>query len=149
MIWLSTDWFETQWFCCQLVWSSFDLAIDWFEASMVWLSIDLSTTNLEHQHCKASTNPCACHAKTIVSDPLRIHHACQRFCNPNELLPLPRVLQRAKIPAPATQNALRTSKSVPRPSVFHDFGFQTALAPQHGANFADLNFQKPPDAAGF
>ena len=40
------------------------------------------------------------------SDPLQIHQACQRFCNPHEFLRLPRVLQPAKIRAFATQNAI-------------------------------------------
>ena len=70
----------------------------------------------KHRHHKAQ-NHCACHAKRIVSDPLQIHHACQRFCNPHELLRLPRILQRVEIPAPATWNALLTSKNAPRPSV--------------------------------
>ena len=43
----------------------------------------------KHRHRKAR-NPCPCHAKRIVSEPLQIHHACQRFCNPHELLRLPR-----------------------------------------------------------
>ena len=95
----------------------------------------------KHRHHKAR-NPCACHAKSIVSEPLQIHHACQRFCNPHELLRLPRILQRVEIPAPATRNTLWTSKNVPRPSVFNDFDFQIALARRRGANFARLNFQK-------
>ena len=49
----------------------------------------------------------------------QIHHACPRFCNPHELLRLPRIY-------------------APRPSVFHDFDFQIALAPQHGANFVGI-----------
>ena len=95
----------------------------------------------KHRHHEAR-NPCACHAKRIVSEPLQIHHACQRFCNPHELLRLPRILQPVEIPAPATQNALSTSKNVPRPSVFNDFDFQIALARRRGAIFAKLNFQK-------
>ena len=95
----------------------------------------------KHRHHKPQ-NPCACHAKRIVSEPLQIHHACQRFCNPHELLRLPRILQRVEIPAPATRNTLWTSKNVPRPSVFNDFDFQIALARRRGANFAKLNFQK-------
>ena len=119
-------------------------------------------------------NSCACHAKSILSDPLQIHHACQRFCNPHELLRLPRILQRVEIPAPATRKALRTSKNAPRhsvlmliltskslsrhnvvqillsrtskrapkPSIFKNFDFQIVLAPERGANFAKLNFQK-------
>ena len=43
----------------------------------------------KHRRRKAR-NLCACHAKRVVSEPLQIHHACQRFCNPNELLRLPR-----------------------------------------------------------
>ena len=57
----------------------------------------------KHRHHKAR-NPCACHAKRIVSEHLQIHHACQRFCNPHEPLRLPRILQRVKIPAPAMRN---------------------------------------------
>ena len=64
----------------------------------------------KHQHHKAR-NHCACHAKRIVSEPLQIHHACQRFCNPHELLRLPRILQRVAIPAPATpQTTLNLQK---------------------------------------
>ena len=33
-------------------------------------------------------------------------------------------------------------KSAPPPPVFNDFDFPTALAPQRGANFVDLTFQK-------
>ena len=33
--------------------------------------------------------------------------------------------------------------------VFNDFDFRIALAPQRGANFGDLNFQKCPDHASF
>ena len=101
-----------------------------------------SVGGFKHRHHKAR-NHCACHAKRIVPDPLEIHHACQRFCNPHELLRLPRILQRVEIPAPATQNTLWSSKNVPRPSVFNDFDFQIALARRRGAIFAKLNFQKP------
>ena len=100
-----------------------------------------SVAGFKHRLPKAR-NPCACHAKRIVSDPLQIPHACQRFCNPHELLRLPRILQRVEIPAPATRNTLWTSKNVPRPSVFNHFDFQIALARRRGANFAKLNFQK-------
>ena len=71
----------------------------------------------KHGHHKAR-NPCACHAKRIVSDPLQIHHARQRFCNPHELLRLPRILQRVEIPAPATRKPLWTSKTSRAPGVF-------------------------------
>ena len=100
-----------------------------------------SVGGFKHRHHKAR-NHCACHAKRIIPDPLQIHHACQRFYNPHELLRLPRILQRVEIPAPATRNTLWTSKNVPRPSVFNDFDFQIALAHRRGANFAKLNFQK-------
>ena len=102
----------------------------------------------KHRHRKAR-NPCACHAKRIISGPLQIPHACQRFCNPHELLRLPRILQRVEIPAPATQNTLWSSKNVPRPSVFNDFDFQIALARRRGAIFAKLNFQKPAETLKF
>ena len=55
-----------------------------------------SVGGFKHRHHKAR-NPCACHAKRMVPDPPQIHHACQRFCNPHELLRLPRILQRVKI----------------------------------------------------
>ena len=95
----------------------------------------------KQRHHKAR-NHCACHAKRIVSAPLQIPHACQRFCNPHELLRLARILQRVEIPAPAARNTLWTSKNVPRPSVFNDFDFQIALARRRGANFVEINFQK-------
>ena len=107
-----------------------------------------SAGGFKHWHHKAR-NPCACHAKRIVSDPLQFHHACQRFCNPHELLRLPRILQRVEIPAPATRNALSTSKNAPRPSVFNDFDFQIALARRRGANFVEINFQKCSGHASF
>ena len=100
-----------------------------------------SVGGFKHRHHKAR-NHCACHAKRIVSNPLQIPQACQRFCNPHELLRLPRILQRVEIPAPATRNTLWTSKNVPRPSVFNDFDFRIVLARRRGANFAKLNFQK-------
>ena len=100
-----------------------------------------SVQGLKHRHRKAR-NHCACHAKRIVSEPLQIHHACQRFCNPHELLRLPRILQRVEILAPAPRNTLWTSKNVPRPSAFNDFDFQIALARRRGANFVEINFQK-------
>ena len=104
-----------------------------------------SVGGFKHRQHKAR-NHCACHAKRIVSDPLQIPHACQRFCNPHELLRLPRILQRVEIPAPATQNTLWTSKNVPRPSIFD---FQIALARRPGANFAKVNFQKCSEHATF
>ena len=71
-----------------------------------------SVQGFKHRHHKAR-NHCACHAKRIVSEPLQIHHACQRFCNPHELLRLPRILQRVEIPAPATRNTLSTLQKRP------------------------------------
>ena len=107
-----------------------------------------SVGGFKHRHHRA-LNPCACHAKRIVSGLLQIPHACQRFCNPHELLRLPRILQRVEIPVPATQNTLWSSKNVPRPSVFNDFDFQIALARRRGAIFAKLNFQKPAETLKF
>ena len=63
----------------------------------------------KHRHHRAR-NPCACHAKTIVSDPLQIHHACQLFCNPQEPLRLPRILQRVEIPACHAKSTLNLQK---------------------------------------
>ena len=95
----------------------------------------------DFRHRKAP-NPCGCHAKRIVSDPLQIHHACQRFSNPHELLRLPRILQPVEIRAPATRKALCTSKNVPRLSVFNAFDFQIALARRRGANFCEAQLPK-------
>ena len=102
----------------------------------------------KHRHHKPQ-NPCACHAKPIVSDPLQIHHACQRFCDPDELLRLPRILHRVEIPAPATRNRLSTSKNVLSPWCFNDFDFRIVRARRRGANFVELNFQKCSDHATF
>ena len=107
-----------------------------------------SVGGFKHRHHKAR-NHCACHAKRIVSDPLQIPHACQRFCNPHELLRLPRILQRVAIPAPATRNTLSTSKNVPSPWCFNDFDFRIVRARRRGANFAKLNFQKCSEPATF
>ena len=107
-----------------------------------------SVGGFKHRHHKAR-NPCACHAKRIVSDPLQIHHACQRFCNPHELLRLPPILQRVEIPAPATRNTLSTSKNVPSTWCFNDFDFQIVLARRRGANFGDSNFEKPAETLKF
>ena len=103
---------------------------------------------LNHRHRKAR-NPCPCHAKRIVSEPLQIPHACQRFCNPHELLRLPRILKPIEIPAPATRKALWTSKSGPRPWCFNDFDIQIVLARRRGANFWDFNFQKCSEPVSF
>ena len=102
----------------------------------------------KHRHHKPQ-NPCARHAKRIVSDPLQIHHAGQRFCNPHELLRLPRILQTVEFPAPATRNRLSTSKNVPSPWCFNDFDFRIVRARRRGANFAKLNFQKCSEPLSF
>ena len=102
----------------------------------------------KHRHHKAR-NHCACHAKRIVSDPLQIPHACQRFCDPDELLRLPRIWQRVEIPAPATRSTLWTAKNVPSPWCFNDFDFQIALARRRGANFGDSNVEKPAETHSF
>ena len=107
-----------------------------------------SVGGFKHRHHKAR-NHCPCHAKCIVSEPLQIPHACQRFCNPHKLLRLPHILKRLEIPAPATRKALWTSKSGPRPGCFNDFDFQIVVARRRGANFADFNFQKCSDHASF
>ena len=97
----------------------------------------LSVRDFKQRHHKPR-NPCACHAKNMISDPLQTHHACQRFCNPHGHLHLPRILQSVEILAPATRNTVWTSKNVPRPSVFSGFDIQIALARRRGANFVDI-----------
>ena len=76
-----------------------------------------SVGGFKHRHRKAR-NPCPCHAKQIVSEPLQIPHACQRFCNPHELLCLPRILKRSKIPAPATLKSTSNLKKWSETLVF-------------------------------
>ena len=107
-----------------------------------------SVGGFKHRHHKAR-NHRACHAKCIVSGPLQIPHACQRFCNPHKLLRLPRILERIEIPAPAMWKPLWTSKSGPRPWCFNDFDFQIVLARRRGANFGDFNFQKCSEPLSF
>ena len=107
-----------------------------------------SLQEFKYRHHKAP-NPCACHAKSIASIPLQIHHACQCFCNPHELLCLPSILQRIKNPLSAMRKILRTLKNVSSTSYFNDFYFQIALAHRRGANFAKLNFHKCSDTANF
>ena len=107
-----------------------------------------SVGGFKHRHHKAR-NHCACHAKRIVSEPLQIHHACQRFCNPHELLRLPRILQCVEITAPATRNTVWRSKNVPSTRCFNDFDFQIVLARRRGANFGDFNFQKCSEPLSF
>ena len=108
----------------------------------------------KHRHHKAR-NHCACHAKRIVSDPLQIPHACQRFCDPDELLRLPRIWQRVEIPAPATRNTLWTSKNVPTPGaltiltskslsragVVQILRSSTSKSPPKPSAFNDFDFQ--------
>ena len=107
-----------------------------------------SVWSFKHRHYKAR-DPCACHAKSTLSDPLQIHHPCQRFCTPHELRHLLRILQLAKILAPAMRNAVWTFKNAPRPSVLNGVDFEIALAPQRGANVAKLNFQKRSEHAAW
>ena len=102
----------------------------------------------KHRHHKAR-NHCACHVKRIVSEPLQIHHACQRFCNPHELLRLPRICNLSKSLHLPHKTHFSTSKNVPSPWCFNDFDFQIALARRRGANFAKLNFQKCSEPATF
>ena len=128
----------------------------------------------KHRHRKAR-NPCACHAKRIVSDRLQIHHACQRFCNPHpyfcnvsKSLRLPRenhfepqktardrqfltiLISKSFSRASVVQILWSsTSKSAPNMPRFNDFDFQIGLARRRGANFAKHNFQKCSDTASF
>ena len=137
-----------------------------------------SIQGFKHRHHKAR-NHCACHAKRIVSEPLQIPHACQRFCNPHELLRLPfcNVSKSLRLPrethvepqktsrAPGVLTILTsksfsragvvqilsmsTSKSAPSMPRFNDFDFQIALPRRRGANFVDVNFQKYSRQASF
>ena len=115
-----------------------------------------SVGGFKHRHHKAR-NHCACHAKCIISEPLRIPHACQRFSNPHKLLRLPRILQRVEIPAPATRKALwlqlpkvlrscqfltiLTSKSLPRAGVVQILPTSTSKSAPRLSVFNDFDFQ--------
>ena len=108
----------------------------------------------KHRHRKAR-NPCPCHTKRIVSEPLQIHHACQRFCNPHELLRLPRILKRIEIPAPATRKAcwpqkvvrdpgvltILTSKSFSRAGVVQILATSTSKSAPNVSVFNDFDFR--------
>ena len=119
--WLSID-LRFKWFGCQSIWDSNELVVKWFEIQVIWLSWNLQpfrgfcVGGFKHRRRK-TRNPCACHAKRIVSDPLQIHHACRRFYNPHKLLRLPRILQRVEIPAPAMRNTLWISENSRAPGV--------------------------------
>ena len=163
LIWNSND-LVVNWSEIQAAGWSTDVWLKWF-----WLFLDRASSDLDCQatwdsliqpfhglcaggfkHRRRKTrNPRTCHAKRIVSEPLQIHHACQCFCSPHELLCLPRILRRVEIPAPATRKALWTSKSGPRPWCFNDFDFRIALTRRRGANFGDFNFQKCSDTVSF
>ena len=97
-----------------------------------------SVRDLKHWHYQPR-NPCACHAKSIISDPLEIHHACQRFCNPHKLLRLPQFATRRN-PCVCHAKSILNLKKCPRPWCFNGFDFQIALARRRGANFGEFNF---------
>ena len=110
----------------------------------------------KHRHHRAR-NHCACHTKRIVPDPLQIHHACQRFCNPHELLRLPRILQRnasksLRLPREThfePQKTSRdrqfltilTSKSLSRAGVVQILRSSTSKSAPSMARFNDFDFQ--------
>ena len=122
---------------------------DHCKVTLPWHEICNPSTDSASKASNKLQNPCACHAKRIVSEPLQIHHACQRFCNLHELLRLPRILRPVAIPAPATQNGFSTSKNAPSTWCFNDFNFQIVLARRRGANFAGFNFQKSSEPLSF
>ena len=90
------------------------------------------------QSAKSLRLPRETHRFRPSSNPPRL----PTFSRPSRTPPLPRILQRVEIPAPATRNTLSTSKNVPSTWCFNDFDFQIALARRRGANFAKLNFKK-------
>ena len=109
---------------------------------------------LNHRHRKAR-NPCPCHAKRIVSEPLQIHHACQRFCNPHELVRLPRILKRIEsLRLPREKHfehqkvvrdpgvlTILSSKSFSRAGVVQIFGTSTSKSAPNLSVFNDFDFQ--------
>ena len=121
---------------------------------------DVQRTRLDpqgkHRHRKAR-NSCACHAKRIVSDSLQIHHACQRFCNPHELLRLPRILQPVEIypcachatnhfEPPKTSRdrqflTVLTSKSISRAGVVQILRSSTSKSAPNPRCFNDFDLQ--------
>ena len=79
-------------------------------------------------------NPCACHAKSN----LNIFEPQKAARDPGVLTILTsKTLSRRSV---VQILQIRTSKSRPNLAVFNDFDFEIVLAPQRGANFAELNF---------
>ena len=86
---------------------------------------------------------CACHAKSIFADPLRMSHACHRFweCHtkPSRFA---HSWQGAKSLAPATQNDASTYKSGANMWCFVHFDFGMCFSSQQRQLFEHLIFQK-------
>ena len=79
---------------------------------------------------------CGCHAKCIFTDPLQMSFwTCYKSSD------FAHFWQGAQSLAPATRNDIWTSKSVPYPSVFCTFDFDTRFAPQRSALF-DMSTSK-------
>ena len=108
----------------------------------------------KHRHRKAR-NPCACHAKRIVSEPLQIPHACQRFCNPRKLcachafwnvsksLRLPREnhFEPQKVVRDPGVLTILTSKSFSRAGVVQILKTSTSKSAPRLSVFNDFDFQ--------
>ena len=121
-----------------------------------------------NDHCKAilpwheTCNPCTVSASNTLNIDITNHKIyvpvrqnasfhnlfksptlANLFCNPHKLLWLLRlVLQHIKIPAPATQNTLWTSKNLPRPSVFNNFDFRIRSRAQTWCKFCEAQLPK-------
>ena len=97
-------------------------------------------------------NSCACRICCNVSTSLRLPR--EKHFEPPKVVRDPgvlTVLPSKSLSRHSVVQILRSSasKNAPKPASFNDFDFQIALAPQRGANFGDLNFQKCPDAVSF
>ena len=114
-----------------------------------------SASGFKHRRYKPR-NPCTYQAKSIISDPLQSHHACQRFCNPHKFLRLPRILHRLEMSlrlprekhfelqktsrAPGALTIL-TSKSFSRAGVVQILEAWTSKSARMLAVFNDFHFR--------
>ena len=110
---------------------------------------------LNHRHRKAR-NPCPCHAKRIVSEPLQIHHtpanvfatltnscACHAFWNVSKSLRLPREkhFERQKVVRDPGVLTILTSKPFPRAGVVQILATSTSKSAPKPSVFNDFDFQ--------
>ena len=78
---------------------------------------------------------CACHAKSIFADPLRMSHACQRFWNCCKIFTFCSLLARCRIPC-----TCRTKTTLQRPKMVWAPGAFTCLTSQCASRHNGVHF---------